>query len=248
MQQSNCTGHMSEPGTILALEASAGACSVALWRAGSLAAHCFRAMARGHAEVLMPLVVDALAEADTGFNDLDAVAVTVGPGAFTGLRIALAAARGISLAAGIPVIGVTTFAAIAEAVPAAERADRSLLVLLDSKRGDLFAQCFAPDLSPVGEPEIVPPSAIARLIPPGPLVFAGDGVTLLGTALAALGREVAISTVQGPPDAAAVAQLAARLARSGRGLPPTPLYLRAPDARLPQDLGQPLVRGRRGSG
>jgi tRNA threonylcarbamoyladenosine biosynthesis protein TsaB len=100
----------------------------------------------------------------------------------------------------------------------------------------------------VGEPEIVPPSAIARLIPPGPLVLAGDGVALLGTALAALGREVAISTVQGPPDAAAVARLAVRLARSGHGLPPTPLYLRAPDARLPQDLGQPLVRGRRGSG
>jgi tRNA threonylcarbamoyladenosine biosynthesis protein TsaB len=249
MQQANGRARMSEPRTILALEASAAACSVALWRAGSLAVHRFRPMARGHAEVLMPLAVEALTEADIGFGDVDAVAVTVGPGAFTGLRIALAAARGIALAAGIPVIGVTTFAAIAEAVPAAERADRALLVLLDSKRGDLFAQLFAPDLSPIGEPEIIPPAAISRLIPPGPLVLAGDGVALVGPALAALGLQVAISTVQGPPDAAAVARLAARLARSGHGLPPTPLYLRAPDARLPEAPGQASRRPpQRGSG
>jgi tRNA threonylcarbamoyladenosine biosynthesis protein TsaB len=240
---------MSEPRTVLALEASAAACSVALWCAGAIAAHRFRPMARGHAEALIPLAVEALAEAGVGFGDLDAVAVTVGPGAFTGLRIALAAARGIALAAGIPVIGVTTFAAIAEAVPVAERADRSLLVLLDSKRGDLFAQLFAPDLSPIGEPEIVPPAAIARLMPPGPLILAGDGVALLGSAPAALGQQVTISTIQGPPDAAAVARLAVRLARSGGGLPPAPLYLRAPDARLPEDPGQaPHRPPQRGSG
>jgi tRNA threonylcarbamoyladenosine biosynthesis protein TsaB len=248
MQQANGRARMSEPRTILALEASAAACSVALWRAGSLAAHRFRPMARGHAEALMPLAIEVLAEAGIGFGDLDTVAVTVGPGAFTGLRIALAAARGIALAAGIPVIGVTTFAAIAEAVPMAERTDRSLLVLLDSKRGDLFAQLFASDLSPVGEPEIVPPAGIGRLVSSGPLVLAGDGVVLLGAAVAALGRQVAVSIVQGPPDAAAVARLAARLARSGHGLPPTPLYLRAPDARLPEDPGQaPRRPPRRGS-
>jgi tRNA threonylcarbamoyladenosine biosynthesis protein TsaB len=242
MQQANCRARMSEPRTILALDASAAACSVALWRAGSIAAHRFRAMARGHAEVLMPLAVEVLAEAGIGFDNLDGVAVTVGPGAFTGLRIALAAARGIALAAGIPVIGVTTFAAIAEAVPPAERADRSLLVLLDSKRGDLFAQLFAPDLLPIGEPGIVAPAAITRLMPMGPVVLAGDGLALLGTHLAASGRQIAVSTVQGPPDAAAVARLAVRLARSGRGLPPIPLYLRPPDARLPQERDE--QRGR----
>src|SRR5262245_54812343 len=170
MQQANCRAQMSELRTILALDASAAACSVALWRTGSIMAHRFRPMARGHAEVLMPLAVEVLAEADVGFGDLDGVAVTVGPGAFTGLRIALAAARGMALAAGIPVIGVTTFAAIAEAVPPAERDDRSLLVLLDSKRGDLFAQLFAPDLSPIGEPEIVVRSGIIRLMPMGPII------------------------------------------------------------------------------
>src|SRR5262245_1095256 len=127
---------------ILALDSSGGACSVALWRRDAVVARRYRAMTRGHAEALMPMIVETMAAAAEAFPALTAVAVTVGPGAFTGIRIGLAAARGIGLAADIVVTGVTTFAAVAEAVPEAERAGQKLLVLLDSKRGDLFVQQF----------------------------------------------------------------------------------------------------------
>src|SRR5262245_36705535 len=109
--------------TILALDCSGAACSAALWRQGVLAAHRYRAMTRGHAEALMPMLAETVAQAGETFHSLTAMAVTVGPGAFTGIRVGLAAARGIGLAAAIPVVGVTTFAAVAEAIPEAERVD-----------------------------------------------------------------------------------------------------------------------------
>src|SRR5438552_13886170 len=101
---------------ILALDSSGAACSTALWRRGAVVARSRREMARGHAEALIPMLVETMSGAGESLKALDAVAVTVGPGAFTGIRIGLAAARGIGLAANIPVVGITTFAAIAEAV------------------------------------------------------------------------------------------------------------------------------------
>src|SRR5215475_8271992 len=143
---------MAASETILALDSSGAACSTALWRRGTVVARRYRAMERGHAEALMPMLVETMAEAGEALRALTAVAVTVGPGAFTGIRIGLAAARGIGLAAGIPVVGVTTFAAVAAAVSETERAGRRLLVVLDSKRGDVFVQEFAAEARAVGSP------------------------------------------------------------------------------------------------
>jgi len=226
---------MTAAPTILALDSAAAACSVALWRDGALAAHRFRPMARGHAEALMPMLAETMAAADAAFADLDLVAVTVGPGAFTGLRIGLAVARGIGLAAGVPVRGVTTLAAVAEAVPAAERRGRALLVVLDTKRAELYAQSFDGDLAPLGEPAAVSPAALAGLLPAGPLLVAGDAAERLRPWLAGRPDAAAWSAAPGGPDAAAVARLAARTlaAGDGRGLPPTPLYLQAPAVTLP---------------
>ena len=102
---------------LLALDTATAACSVALWRDGAVLARRFEAMLRGQSEALMPMVGAVLAEAGCGFKDLDAIAVTVGPGAFTGLRIGLAAARGMALAAELPLIGVTTLEAVVHGVP-----------------------------------------------------------------------------------------------------------------------------------
>ena len=93
--------------SVLGIDTSAAACSAALWRDGAVIAREHAAMARGHAESLMPMVERVMRGA--AYESLDAVAVTAGPGAFTGLRIGLAAARGIALAAGIPAIGVSAF-------------------------------------------------------------------------------------------------------------------------------------------
>jgi len=175
----------------------------------------------------MPMIVSVLNEAGESLRSLDAVAVTVGPGAFTGIRIGLATARGIGLAAGIPIIGITTFSAVAAAIPSAERGNTDLLVLLDSKRGDVFAQFFSGDLAPVQSPAILIPNSVAGLLPLGSMV-AGDGVALVRPHLATNRPDVRYAAVGGP-DAIYVARVAARLIATGGGLPPEPLYLRAAD-------------------
>src|SRR5688500_40303 len=101
--------------SILGIETSASVCAAALWRDGAGIAAERAAMARGHAEALMPMIERVMQ--GTEYAALDAVAVTAGPGAFTGLRIGLAAARGLALAARIPAIGVSAFAAVAAGIP-----------------------------------------------------------------------------------------------------------------------------------
>ena len=100
---------------VLAIDTACSACSAALARDGVVVAARSEAMARGHAEALMPMVQAVMAEARIAWADLELVAVTNGPGSFTGLRTGLAAARGIALAQGIPVAGVTTLEAVAAA-------------------------------------------------------------------------------------------------------------------------------------
>lgn len=181
----------------------------------------------------MPMLVETMAEAGESLRALSAVAVTVGPGAFTGIRIGLAAARGIGLAANIPVVGVTTFAAVAEAVAEAERANRKLLVLLDSKRGDVFVQEFASERAAVGSPTILSPDAVLHRLASGSFILAGDGIAVVRSHLDAASLDVRYSAADGPADACWVAQLAARSIAERTGLPPTPLYLRAPELRSP---------------
>jgi len=219
--------------TLLALDSSGAACSAALWRRGTVVACRYRAMARGHAEALMPMLIETMTEAGEQLAALDAVAVTVGPGAFTGIRIGLAAARGIGLAANIPVVGVTTFAAVAEAVSDAERMGRRLLVVLDSKRGDVFAQEFTSDRAAVGTPAVLPLAGVLQRVASGRFTLAGDGIAVVRRDVDAADLDVRYSAADGPADARWVAPLAARSLAEKIALPPTPLYLRAPEVRLP---------------
>jgi tRNA threonylcarbamoyladenosine biosynthesis protein TsaB len=209
---------------ILALDAAAAACSVAVWRGGEIIARREAAMARGHAEALMPLVLETMAAAKTDFADLAQIAVGVGPGSFTGIRIALATARGLALAAGLSVVGVDSFSAVAAGVSPALRRGRALLVVIDSKRRDLFGRYFDSDLAPTGEPLVLDPAGLLAARPAGPLLIAGDGAHLLAGAPDAL-----LAEGTGRPDAAVIARLAAE----GRArLAPRPFYLRQPDVTL----------------
>lgn len=215
---------------VLGLDTATSGCSAALWDEGRITARRAEPMARGQAEALVPMVEAVLADAGVGFADLDRIAVTVGPGAFTGLRIALAAARGFALAAGLPVIGLTTFEVLAHAIPQAERHGRAVLVAVDSRRAEPFLQLFDAALAPLGEPVLLTPAAVPAWLPDGPLLVAGDGAGLLAAVLA--GRpEVAFAAGPGLPDAAVAAALGAQRAE---GLPPQPLYLRPPDITLPK--------------
>jgi tRNA threonylcarbamoyladenosine biosynthesis protein TsaB len=212
-------------GAILAMDAAAAACSVALWRAGKILAHREAAMARGHAEALMPLVLEAMKAAGLGFGDLDKIAVGVGPGSFTGIRIALAAARGIGLAAGIPVVGIDSFNAVAATISHDLLAGRSLLVVIDSKREEIFGQYFDSALDRLGSPLVLDAAALLARRPAGALLVAGDGANRLPPV-----ADVALLEGSGRPDARAIAQLAS----DGLViLAPRPLYLRPPDVTFP---------------
>ena len=222
---------------VLGLDSAGGACSAALWRDGAIIARRFEVMARGHAEALMPMAEAVMTEAGIDFMALDAIGVTVGPGAFTGVRIGLAAARGLALAAGVPAVGVTTFEALAAAVPEAERAGRVLLVAVDSKRADVYAQLFDAALEPMTEPAALSPVALADRLPARPLLTVGDGVPLLADILA--GRDVRTGSAPPHPDAGWVATLAAARLEAGRPAEtPAPLYLRPPDAIRPAHGGR----------
>jgi tRNA threonylcarbamoyladenosine biosynthesis protein TsaB len=199
-------------------------------------------MARGHAERLMPMILEVMDEAGEDFAALDVLAVTNGPGAFTGLRIGLAAARGLALAGGLPCLAVTTLEAVAAGVPEAERHERRLLVVLDAKRADVYAQAFAPDLTPMGEPQALLPDELPSLLTAGgkgrdrrAVVVAGDAAGRALAALANAGITATRSSAPGVPNAAVVAKLAALRWTPGTTVAkPRPLYLRLPSTTPPK--------------
>jgi tRNA threonylcarbamoyladenosine biosynthesis protein TsaB len=191
-----------------------------------------RLQTQGQAESLLPMIEAAMHHAGLAYRDLDLIAVTVGPGTFTGLRIGLAAARGLSLASGIPCAGATTLEALAEGVPPSPRVGRSVLAVIDARRGEFYAQCFDADLTPLGPPRLQDRSSIVASLPAGPVALVGSGAALLAPIL--VGREAVLDVGPENPTAAAVAMAALRRGRPAAGAPaPSPLYLRQPDAKLP---------------
>lgn len=226
---------------LLAFDCAGAACSAAYWQDGAVRAKRHEIMARGQAERLVPMIEEVMAEAGADYAALEAIAVTCGPGGFTGLRIGLATARGLALASGRPLIGVSNFEVVAAAVPDAERQGRTLAVLIDAKRADLYVQAFGADGTALCEPGAVQPAALEHLLPPGPLLLAGDAVAQAEPALRAAGRELRLSAAPGHADATVLAAVAA--ADDARALPAVrPIYLRPPD------VSQPKAERTRGGG
>ncbi|HEX9770629.1 MAG TPA: tRNA (adenosine(37)-N6)-threonylcarbamoyltransferase complex dimerization subunit type 1 TsaB [Kiloniellales bacterium] len=217
--------------SILAMDSAGGACSAALWRGGRVVAGRFELMRRGHAERLVPMIEAVMAEGAMSYADLGCVAVTLGPGGFTGVRIGLATARGLALACGRPLVGVSNFLVLAAAAKTDAPPDGSLAVVIDAKRRDLYVQAFAADLRPRTDPRSILPEALAEFLPPGPLVLVGDGVAQATASLDAAGRAYALSRAPGVVDAARLAELvASRELGAAVAASPEPLYLRPPDA------------------
>lgn len=206
---------------VLAIDTCMGACSAAVVDGERILARRVEIMARGHQERLAPLVADLMTEAGLAFDALDRVGVTVGPGSFTGLRVGLAFAKGLSAALAIPAVGIGTLEALAE--PEAG----NVLAVLDAKRGQVYLQGFAGGRA-ITAPDALPiETAAARVAEVSPDILIGSGASLLAD-VAPQARVIAADHV----DPVAVAWLAA----SRSPVPPRPLYLRAPDARLPGGL------------
>jgi len=196
------------------------------------------AMAHGQAEALLPLIDMAMREAQLPASALDLVAVTTGPGSFTGIRVGFAAARGISLGLDVPLLGVSCFEAAA-AICHPDPAERFLLVALESRRADLYVQIFDPARRPLGKPAAVLPEALAETVTAltagGPLAVTGDAAPRAVAALAGG------SVLDEAPAALGVQRAALRRWRRGeRADSARPLYLRPPGVTL---AAGPLVPG-----
>jgi len=207
---------------ILAADTCLSACSAAVVAGVRVLGHIHETMERGHAEALAPMVEAVMRGAGLSFAGVDRLAVTVGPGTFTGQRVGLAFMRGLRLALRKPLTGITSLAAMAERARR-ESGAGTAVAAHDAKRGELYVEA-------VGISTIT-----ARLLPFAEAVSMLEGISdlaLTGTAASRLAHEIGITRVVAAdaPDAVWVAQLAAEMQASA---PARPLYLRAPDARLP---------------
>jgi tRNA threonylcarbamoyladenosine biosynthesis protein TsaB len=232
---------------LLAIDSAGESCSAAVWdqaRPVPQGLVAWRALepARGQAERLIELVETVLADAGLGYGALGAIAVNHGPGSFTGLRSAVAAARGLALAADLGVLAVSSLEALAGGVPPDPSSSGEVLAALDARRGEVYVQRFGPDLTPLpgalGAPRALPPLAVAAWVAAdakagaGPLRLVGSGAQLVQAQLPG-GFPAVVETVRA--DARLVALCAARRLAAGEqpvaGFAVRPLYLRAPDAR-----------------
>ncbi|WP_420960425.1 tRNA (adenosine(37)-N6)-threonylcarbamoyltransferase complex dimerization subunit type 1 TsaB [Brucella sp. IR073] len=213
---------------ILSLDTAASFCAAALYDAneGRLLACVSENIGKGHAEVLMAYVERTLEEANIGFDAIDRIAVNVGPGSFTGVRIGVSAARGFALALSRPAIGVTVFEGLArEAL--ASHPEKPVLVAIDAHRGEIYAQGFGTDGAVLGDPIAGSPEDVLAL-----LVDMLHPPVLIGSAAVRLNELLAEPLPVAGEAATARIETYARIAASRRpGEAPKPLYLRGPDAK-----------------
>ncbi|WP_169543551.1 tRNA (adenosine(37)-N6)-threonylcarbamoyltransferase complex dimerization subunit type 1 TsaB [Sneathiella aquimaris] len=223
---------------ILALDTALNACSVALMENTEILLERSEPRARGHAEKLLPMVRDMMTECQIDFAQLNGIAVSVGPGTFTGLRIGLSAARGMALAAGIPALGITTLEALAASVSADQHQTRPVTIAIDARRQEVYLQSFDPQTLatspvPLAPARAVPIKNVTDFLPKEPFVLLGSGAGLLQEAgmLRALSFE--ILDLPENPAASRLGRIAALRGFETATEPPAPLYLRSPDAKLP---------------
>ena len=219
---------------ILALDTSMGACSAALLRSAAkeqrlISRH--ELMERGHAEALMPMVAEIMEQADTSFADLDLIAATVGPGSFTGVRIAIAAARGFALVTKAKLWGtdsLTVMTAEARAGDLTQGSDSAFAVAVDARRDMIYFGLFDGDGQRREGPLLLSPQDAVGLLPGDLRIVGGSGATLLAEAAKAHGHTIEPRALDLQPNAAALAELALLAHETVPVL--RPLYLRPPDA------------------
>ena len=220
---------------VLAIDTALGACSAAVLdtERGGLTEESVP-MERGHAEALMPLIARVMAQAKMQFADLERIAVTTGPGSFTGLRVGISAARGISLASKKPAIGLTTLSAYA--APYIHQDDSMpVTVAVDARHDHVYLQIFGPGGRVLVQPRISSLREAARLSANGPARLVGNGAAMVASAWPANEAPPQLVEVQAAPDIKWVARIG--VASSETQGPPRPLYLRQPDAQ-PQDAAR----------
>lgn len=217
---------------VLAIDTALGQCAAAVVSGAEpepVAAESL-VMERGHAEALLPLLDRVMSRVEGGFASLDRVAVTIGPGSFTGLRVGISAARAIALAAGVPAIGVTTLSALM--APLIEKGPTQLTVAaIDARAGRVFAQGIGPSGRLVFGPAVMTVRDVVRNLGSGAVSLVGSGAAMV--AQEARGVGIATMVESSPlPDMVWVARVG--MAANPSEARAKPFYLAPADAR-PQD-------------
>ncbi|MEM9342930.1 MAG: tRNA (adenosine(37)-N6)-threonylcarbamoyltransferase complex dimerization subunit type 1 TsaB [Pseudomonadota bacterium] len=214
---------MSGP-TVLGFDTSGAYCGAALFRDGDVVAARHEDMTRGQAERLFPLLEEVLAESGAQWSELHALGTGIGPGNFTGIRISVAASRGLSLSLGIPAVGIPLMDALALDAPV------PALLLLKAPRQQHYASVLNTD--GLSDPQIYATEDLPTM--PNGAACVGEGSQELAPRLGL----TAVPAKYAP--ASAIARLAAQRANADHP-PPTPLYLRPADAAPPREA-PPTIR------
>jgi tRNA threonylcarbamoyladenosine biosynthesis protein TsaB len=220
---------------ILAIDTALDACSAAVLDTGTsrLIAVESQAMKRGHAEALMPLIARVMKESGLPFAALDRVAVTTGPGSFTGLRVGLSAARGIGLAAGKPVVGLTTLSAYAAPI-VSEAGEQPVISAIDARHDQVYFQVVSGNGSSLIRPKVAPIEEALAASRFGACWLVGNAAKILADRWPSDAPPPFKVDAQAAPDITWVAWLGAAV--SPNTAPARPYYLRAPDAKPQKDM------------
>jgi tRNA threonylcarbamoyladenosine biosynthesis protein TsaB len=222
---------------VLAIDTALEACSAAVFDSdrGGITASETLPMARGHAEAIMPLIARVIDLAAVDFDALDRIAVTTGPGSFTGLRVGISAARGIALATGKPAIGLSTLAGFAAPLIADDDSTH-VVVAIDARDDHVYLQVFGIGGRTLVAPRVAALRDAARAAMTGPARIVGSAAQQVAAAWPKGAEPPLLVDHRGAPDIGWIARLGAAADDDGYGAP-KPLYLRAPDAQ-PQDAAR----------
>lgn len=220
---------------ILAFDTCFDACSAAAGRRlRSLVpsiAYVSEAMTTGHVERLMPMIESVMSEAGMSFGELDRIAIASGPGTFTGARIAVSAARALSLVTGAAVVPITSLELMAMNPAASLRGARTIAIATDARRGEVYFQQFdARSLKPVAPPRALSIIDAVTALREGSTVIAGSGAEAIAGVARVEGRDVTAILPNLVPDAIDMLFIAAERPLAANVVP---LYLRPPDAKPP---------------
>jgi len=220
---------------VLAIDTALAACAAAVLDTdhGIVASESLP-MVRGHAEALIPLIARVMKQSDMRFRDLGRIAVTTGPGSFTGVRVGLAAARGFGVATAVPVVGVSTLSVYA-APYLADDGKSPVVAAIDARHDHVFLQVFGPGGQTLLSPRLAPLSEAVDAASGTPACLVGSAARAVADGLAKNAAPPRAVDPRQAPDIVWVAQIGAVMPQAQSA--PHPQYLRAPDAQ-PQNAMQ----------
>jgi tRNA threonylcarbamoyl adenosine modification protein YeaZ len=220
------TSSTNDKPVVLTLDTAGPACQAAVADGPTVLAQRSQTMLRGHGEALVPMVEEVLQQASLAYGDIDRIGVTIGPGSFTGMRVALAAARGFSVTLGIPVVGIGTLEALARTDQLESGLNVVRCVSLDARNGLVYGQRFDANSQPMEQPSAQADLVFAASVPANARLV-GPATSVIAALARASGKPVTLGSTAHVPSPQALVQLALE---GDTDEQPKPLYLKAPDA------------------